>query len=149
MMQSLQINPYKMDTDDGERFAAWGAEVLVKASTEQTGGMFNLLEITSPAGFVTPLHIHYAEDVALYVLEGTLTIYWGDQQKQAVAGSYSFQPRGTPHGFRVTGDARFLYLTVPAGFDGFISAGSLSANESELAGSAARHKIEILGPLPD
>ncbi len=150
-MQSLQINPYKLEADEEKRLTAWGARVLVKASTEQTGGMFNLLEVTGPAGFFTPLHIHYAEDVALYVLKGTLTVYWGDERKKAVAGSYFFQPRGTPHGFRVSGSApaRILYFTVPAGFDGFISTVSRSSNDSELTAIAARHKIEILGPLPE
>jgi hypothetical protein len=38
--------------------------------------MFNLFEFTGPAGFATPLHIHYAEDVAVFVLEGSLTVYW-------------------------------------------------------------------------
>ena len=150
-MHSLQINPYMLECDEGQRLEAWGAGVLVKASTEQTGGMFNLFEVTGPAGFATPLHIHYAEDVAVYVLEGSLTIYWGDESKQAEVGSYFFQPRGTPHGFRVLGDthARVLYLTVPAGFDGFVSTGSRSAGECEPMTTAARHKIEILGPLPE
>jgi len=123
----------------------------VKASTEQTSGAFNVLEITAPAGFATSLHIHYAEDVALYVLEGTLTVYWGDQKRDAAAGSYFFQPRGTPYGFRVTGSApaRILSLAVPAGFDQFIQESSLPAKECDPTTTAARYKIEILGPLPE
>ena len=151
MMQSLQINPYMLQPDEGNKLEAWGAKVVVKAGTEETGDMFNLLEVTAPAGFATPLHIHYAEDVAVYVLEGLLTIYWGDERKEASAGSYFFQARGTPHGFRVMGDsgARVLYLTVPAGFDGFVCAGGQSASDCEPMTTAARYKIEILGPLPD
>ncbi len=150
-MQSLQIKPYMLECDEGQRLEAWGAQVVVKASTEETGGAFNLLEVTGPSGFATPLHIHYAEDVAVYVLEGSLTIYWGEERKEAAAGSYFFQPRGTPHGFRVIGEspARVLYLTVPAGFDGFVVAGSAFADDCEPMSTAARHKIEILGPLPE
>jgi len=68
-----------------------------------------------PADYATPLHIHYAEDVGVYVLEGALTFFWGDEKKEAIAGSYFFQPSGTPHGFRVKGatPARILYMTFP------------------------------------
>ncbi len=150
-MQSLQINPYTLECEEGQRLEAWGARVIVKAGTVETGGSFNLLEVTGPSGFATPLHIHYAEDVAVYVLEGSLAVYWGDQRKEAAAGSYFFQPRGTPHGFRVIGEspARALYLAVPAGFDGFVVAAGASADDCEPVTTAARHKIEILGPLPE
>lgn len=150
-MQSLQINPYMLECDAGQRLESLGALVLVKASTEQTGGMFNLFEVTGPAGFATPLHIHYAEDVAVFVLAGSVTVYWGDKKKQAMPGSYFFQPRGTPHGFRVSGDApaRVLYLTIPAGFDQCVLEGTRPANVSECMTAAARRKIEILGPLPE
>ena len=88
----------------------------------QTGGAFNLFEALCPSDYATPLHIHYAEHVALYVLEGSLAVFWGGEKKHAAAGSYFFQPQGTPHGFRVEGGspARILYVTFPAGFDRFI-----------------------------
>jgi quercetin dioxygenase-like cupin family protein len=123
----------------------------VKANAEQSGGIFNLFEVTCPAGFATSLHIHYAEDVAVFVLEGSLLFYCGDEEKVGPVGSYFFQPRGTPHGFRVSAEApaRFLYLTTPAGFDHYLYEGICSANESESMIAAARHKIEILGPLPE
>lgn len=151
MMTSLQINPYTLECDEGPRLELLGALVLVKASTEQTGGTFNLFEVTAPAGFATPLHIHYAEDVAVFVLEGSLTAYWGDNKKQAMPGSYFFQPRGTPHGFRVSGDTptRVLYLAIPAGFDRCILEGARLASDFECTTAAARYKIEILGPLPE
>lgn|SRR5512142_2548079 len=150
-MQSLQIQPYMLDVDEGQRLEASGTRAIVKASTDETGGAFNLFEITAPVGFASPLHIHYAEDVAVYVLEGCLIIYWGDDRQEAPAGSYFFQPRGTPHGFRVVGDApaRILYLTVPAGFDGFVLAGGRSLDDYQSMTTAARHHIEVLGPLPE
>src|SRR5512140_553481 len=53
---------------------------------------------------------------------GQLTVFWGSQDKDAVPGSFFYQPRGTAHGFRNDGDApaRILYITVPAGFDKFM-----------------------------
>lgn len=145
----LQIKPYLLK-DEGQRFQLLGALVSVKASTEQTGGAFNLFDVVCPIAFATPLHIHYAEDVAVFVMEGTLTFFWGDEKKRACHDSYFFQPRGTPHGFRVEGDApaRILYMTVPAGFDQFVLEGVTSTTNFGVT-AAARHKIEILGPLPE
>ena len=69
-----------------------------------------------------PLQIHYTEDVAVYVLEGALTFFWGSEKREAAVGSFFYQPRGTPHGFRVEGarPAQILYMTMPAGFDRFV-----------------------------
>ncbi len=150
-MASLQIKPYMLQDGEGQGLNSSGARVFVKASTEQTGGAFNLLEVVAPPGFATSLHIHYAEDVTLFVLEGSLTVYWGEQKRCAPVGSYFFQPRGTPYGFRVTSStpARILLLTIPAGLDAFVREQSQAATENECCAAAARHKIEILGPLPD
>ncbi len=148
---SLQIKPYMLKDEDGQKLQSLGALVVVKAASEQTGGTFNVLEIMAPAGFATSLNIHYAEDVALFVLEGRLTIYWGDEVKEADTGSYFFQPRGTPYGFRVSGElpARVLYLTTPGGLDRYVRERGLSPQQVDTTAMAARYKIEILGPLPE
>jgi quercetin dioxygenase-like cupin family protein len=146
---SLQTKPYML-TDGENKFESLGALISIMASAEQTGGVFNLFDILLPLGYETPLHIHYAEDVAIHVLEGTLDIFLGDEKKRAVAGSFFFQPRGTPHGFRVIGTAhaRISYMTVPAGFDEFIIACSKPFSDLEAMMLEARYKIEILGSLP-
>lgn len=146
---ALQIKPY-LSNNEETRVLFLGALVAIKARIEQTDGAFNLFDAICPPDFVTPLHIHYAEDVAVYVLQGTLTFFWGSEKMKGVAGSYFFQPRGTPHGFRVEGStpARILYITVPAGFDQFVIEQQLSVQNSESETDAARYKIEILGPLP-
>jgi quercetin dioxygenase-like cupin family protein len=152
LMKSLHTKPYMLDNEDGQFLQALGASVSIKATSEQTGGVFNLFEVSCPPDYTTPLHIHYTEDVSVYVLEGMLTFFWGsEQKKEAVAGSFFYQPRGTPHGFRVEGNTlvRILYMTVPAGFDRFILEQKLPNPESESEADAARYKIEILGPLPE
>ena len=151
MMQFLQTKPYMLNNEEGQFLQSWGALVSIKATSEQTGNMFNLFEVSCPPDFATQLHIHYTEDVAVYVLEGTLTFFWGNDKKKAIAGSFFYQPRGTPHGFRVEGGtpARILYMTIPAGFDRFVIEHKLPDPESEPERNAARYKIEILGPLPE
>lgn len=151
MMRPLQTKPYMLNDEEGQSLQSLGALVSIKATSEQTGGAFNLFDVSCPPDYATPLHIHYAEDVAVYVLEGALTFFWGSEKKEAVAGSYFFQPRGTPHGFRVEGGtpARILYMTIPAGLDRFVIEHKLPAPKSELETDAARYKIEILGLLPE
>jgi quercetin dioxygenase-like cupin family protein len=151
MMRLLQTEPYSLNDEEGQSLQSLGALVSVKAASEQTGGAFNLFEVSCPPDYATSLHIHYAEDVAVYVLEGALTFFWGNDKREAVAGSYFYQPRGTPHGFRVAGGtpARILYLSFPAGLDQFVIEQERLAPNCESATAAARYKIEILGPLPE
>jgi quercetin dioxygenase-like cupin family protein len=150
-MRPLQTRPYILHNEEGQSLKSLGALVLLKATSEQTGGVFNLLEISCPPGYATPLHIHYAEDVAVYVLEGALTFFWGTEQQAALTGSYFYQPRGIPHGFRVEGrkPARMLYLAVPAGLDRFAIEQEQLAPNAEPGTAAARYQIEVLGPLPE
>ena len=150
-MRSFQTKPYVLDNEEGPFLQALGASVIIKATSEQTDGSFNLFEVACPPDYATPLLIHYTEDVAVYVLEGALTLFWGNEKKKAVAGSYVFQPRGTPHGFRVESCAptRILYMTLPAGFDRFILEHKVPVAQSNSESEAARYKIEILGLLPE
>ena len=96
------------------------------------------------------LRLAEAIDSNIRILEGALDIFWGEERRQAEAGSFFFQPRGMPHGFRVTGTspARILYLTFPAGFDGFVLERSRPITEVEAMASEAQYKIEVLGSLP-
>ena len=147
---SLQTRPYILHNNRA-KMQTLEALVSVLANTEQTDGAFNVFDVICPIGFETQLHIHYSEDVAIYVLEGALDIFWGDEKKHAKVGSFLFQPRGTPHGFRVTGltDAHILYMTFPAGFDKFVIECSKPTGASESRLSEAHFKIEVLGPLPE
>lgn len=146
---SLQPKPYMLNAGN-QRFESLGALVSIMASAEQTGGAFNLFDVLCPIGYETPLHIHYAEDVAIHVLEGALDIFWGEEKMRAQAGSFFFQPRGTPHGFRVLGTmrARISYMTTPAGFDEFVLERGKPITDLEAMMLEARYKLEILGSLP-
>ena len=103
--------PYALAHDEGKRIYPFGELLtVVKASSEQTGGAFNLFDAVCPPGFATPLHIHYAEDVAVFVLEGALTSFWGNDKCEARAGSFLFQPSGTARaGCRSRGRGRTFH----------------------------------------
>jgi quercetin dioxygenase-like cupin family protein len=142
--------------EEGQAVWAFGAQTLIKASAAQTGGAIGLIEQVGSVGVGSPYHVHHGEDEIFFVLEGELTFVSGNQQFTGTAGSYTFLPRGIPHGFKVTGGqpARFFVLTTPAGFEDFILGMSTPAPTTEppdmdkLTTLAAKHQIEILGPLP-
>lgn len=158
-MTSPHGQPITLAPEEGPIFWILDLPGRAKATGEQTGGAFGLVEALCPPGYATPQHIHYLEDEAVYVLAGRLTVFSGSRQVAAVPGSYVYQPRGIAHGFRVQGDApaRILCLTVPASADQSDPPGASrlsplgpAALELEtLADLAARYKIDVLGPLPD
>ena len=94
-------------------------------------------EQLAPRGSGSPLHVHHNEDEWFYVLEGELTIWVdGQDDRRAGAGSFVFGPRDVPHTFIVSSEqARFLLVTEPAGFEGFVRA---LADPGGRAGDPAR-----------
>lgn len=60
------------------------------------------------------LHVHYADDEAWYVLEGTLTFKFIDKQVEVPAGTTVFVPAGVPHTyFEASGPTRYLIILTP------------------------------------
>jgi mannose-6-phosphate isomerase-like protein (cupin superfamily) len=60
------------------------------------------------------LHVHYGDDEAWHVLEGTLTFRLRDKQVEAPAGTTVFVPAGVPHDyFESQGPSRYLTILTP------------------------------------
>ena len=151
----------------GEGEALWwiGMLATIKATAEQTGGQYTLVEILAPEGFASPLHVHHFEDEGFYILEGEMTFYLGGQTIEAQPGSFLFGPKEVPHAFTVdSGPARLLFVLSPAGFEDLVREMGEPAREltippapeappdeaemERMAAIAARHGNEILGPPP-
>jgi|SRR5215204_2340867 quercetin dioxygenase-like cupin family protein len=151
----------------GEGEALWWFGVLatIKATAEQTGRQYSLVEILAPDGYEGVLHVHHFEDEGFYILEGEMTFYVGEQTIKAQPGSFLFGPKDVPHAFRVdSGPARLLFVLSPAGMEAGIRemgepARSLSippqpeappdeAEMERLMAIATRYGGEILGPPP-
>lgn len=93
-----------------------GPRMEVKASAEETGGRFGLIE-SHQVGDV-PLHVHENDDEAFYILEGEYEIRCGDQTFQAGPGTFVYLPHGVPHAQRLRSDtAKKLILIAPGGFE--------------------------------
>jgi quercetin dioxygenase-like cupin family protein len=97
-----------------------GSTAELKIAGEQTGGQWGVVEWHVRAGGEGPIHTHTREDETVYVLEGAITAFVGDQQFDVEAGSYAALPKGLSHGLKVRGDsARLLVALVPAGVEYF------------------------------
>ena len=60
------------------------------------------------------LHVHYSDDEAWHVLEGTLTFKFKDKVVEAPAGSTVFVPAGVPHSYyEAHGPTRYLIILTP------------------------------------
>ena len=60
------------------------------------------------------LHVHYADDEAWHILEGTLTFRFADRQVEAPAGTSVFVPAGVPHDYyEAAGPTRYLIILTP------------------------------------
>ena len=150
---------------EGEAWWWFGGLATIKATGEQTGGRYSLVEILVPEGEGV-LHVHHFEDEGFYILEGEMTFYVGEQTIKAQPGSFLFGPKDVPHAFNVDrGPARLLFVLSPAGLEGLIRemgepARSLSippqpdeppdeAEMEQMMAIAARYGGEILGPPPN
>jgi mannose-6-phosphate isomerase-like protein (cupin superfamily) len=127
-----------------------GARCRILADSEHTGGRYGLVDmIEVPAGDMPPLHVHHAEDEGFLLLDGEFSLFMPGREVVLEPGEFFLAPRGVPHAYRV-GDApaRFLVLSLPGGFEHFVSAvAALDGLTPEaLTAVASAHEIEILGP---
>jgi mannose-6-phosphate isomerase-like protein (cupin superfamily) len=120
---------HKVDPDGGERLHFSGADFVIRASAETTGGAFSITEEIDPLD--TPPHVHTHEDELFYVVEGEHVFQVGDEELEVGPGGLAFAPRGVPHAQRrkVPRQGRTLTMVSPAGFEGFFR--ELSAAEAD------------------
>jgi quercetin dioxygenase-like cupin family protein len=97
-----------------------GSSAELKLEGVQSGDEYAVVEWRVRAGDEPPVHTHTREDETVYVLDGAITAYVGDQRIDVEAGSYAALPKGIPHGLAVRGDeARLLITLAPAGAEYF------------------------------
>ncbi|MDP9300826.1 MAG: cupin domain-containing protein [Actinomycetota bacterium] len=154
-MTELGGGGYVLQPGEGRLIDLGGFSMTVKATNEDTDGMFTLLEAGEPPNFGPPLHIHHAIAEAFYVLEGEYIIFIRDDEFRCPAGSFIFIPAETPHGFRVGNVAsRKLNLYLPASMVGYFDdlSEAMSKGEADpdrLSAIATRHSVEVIGPVPE
>jgi mannose-6-phosphate isomerase-like protein (cupin superfamily) len=102
----------------GFSFTAAALAGRVLGSTENN---FVIAEWQDPGGppgpprLIAPPHVHFNDDEAWYVLEGTLIVRRGDEEVEAKAGAAVLVPRGMPHTYwnPDTKPLRYLLVMTP------------------------------------
>ena len=136
---------------EGERLAAGpAAELVLKATSDDTAGTFFLSESTIAPGFPgPPLHRHETLHDMFYVLEGTLHVRIEDAEHDAGPGTFVCVTPGVAHTFSNAGQApvRFLNFNTPAGFERYMrelgeAARSGPLTQEEIGRIASRHDFQ-------
>ena len=127
-----------------------GSRCRILAASESTGGKYGLVDmIEVAAGDMPPLHVHHTHDEGFLLLEGQLSLFLPDCEIALRPGEFVLAPRGIPHTYQV-GDsaARWLVLSTPAGFEGYVAdvAAFDPVTPEALTATGAVYGIEILGP---
>ena len=113
-MQSIVASP-----TDGARLRVVGDVVRVLASSEQTGGAYEIFELEGPEGSGPPAHAHPWVE-AYVVTEGEADVYIEGEKLKATPGCFFHIPAGTTHGYRIRSKtAKFVVITSPGGASGF------------------------------
>ena len=146
---------YVLQPGEGRLIDLGGFSMSVKATNEETDGMFTLLEADEPPNFGPPMHIHHGIAEAFYVLQGEYIIFIRENEFRCPAGSFIFIPAETPHGFMVGSVAsRKLNLYLPASMLGYFDDLSEAMKKGEadperLFKIANQYAVEVIGPVPE
>ena len=111
---------YKRRTDLESTYAYMGSLMTFLVEGRDTGGQFALMEYQAKPGNEPPPHWHEVEDETLYVLEGEMEAYLGDEVLRIGPGEALFIPHGEPHAWYILSPSfRMLIMTTPAQMDGY------------------------------
>lgn len=113
-----------------------GDNQTVRLTSEDTGGLFALVEQANPPGVGVPSHVHKNEDELYHVLEGSIEFKVQGKSVTATAGTTIFLPRNVPHEFMTVGDApaKTLLMVFPAGAEQmFLELNELPAGPPDMA----------------
>lgn len=135
------LDPILHGSDGGEALWFNNDLLTLKATGEQTGGGFLLVEELARRGKLTPLHTHPVEAESFYILEGEARFHLDGAERTLGPGSFASVPPGLPHAYVITSEvARVLVLITPG--DGPMEAFLRDAGEP-----AAERALPEAGPL--
>lgn len=154
----MTLSPYFSRHDDHQRIRWIGGSTMeMLLDSAATDGRLMILRTDATAGDAAPVHLHGHEDEVFILLEGSMTVWVGDERREVDAGGICFLPRGIPHAYRVTSaTAKVLNICTPGGIEAaFREAGwdlrssapdGWAVNPAAIAQAMAKVSVEILGP---
>lgn len=114
------LHPIVSLPEQGPVLSAYGAHIYFKAKTEQTNGLWSVIEYHLPPSPASPPpHYHKVMQEVFYVLEGALQFTLDGKIIDAPAGTLVMVPPMAVHTFKNALDApaRFLIWFSPGGFE--------------------------------
>ena len=128
---------------DGTKHQVVGDTMRVLAKGGDTGGAFEIFEMTGPRDSGPPAHAHpWTESYS--VIEGTVDILIGDRTVAGSPGCFVQIPAGTFHSYRITSDiARVLIVTSPSGAADFFREIDRETDFEKIVGIALKHGFTL------
>jgi quercetin dioxygenase-like cupin family protein len=140
---------------------AWmsGSTLEILVDSAVSNGRVLIMRSDTARGNGVPVHVHRREDEIFLLLEGALTVWAGDQQRELTACGVAFLPKGVPHTYFVTSEtASILEVIAPGGLEqAFREAGwdrrtpppeGWAPTPDAVATAMAKAGCTILGPPP-
>lgn len=139
----MSIRELILGAADGAKHLVAGDTMRVLATATDTGGAFEVFEMTAPRDSGPPAHAHpWTESYS--VIEGTLDVLVGDKTVSGGPGCFFQIPGGTVHTYRVTSDsARVIIVTSPSGAGEFFREVDRETDFQRIVGIAMRHGFTV------
>ena len=115
--------------------STWYKGILTSglATSEETGGAFDLVHSNMRAGTEPPPHVHSRESEFFYVLDGKLEVYVDSEVFEVGEGEFMFLPMGRPHAFLIrSAEIRMLVQILPGGFVSAVGKMAVPAEKLEI-----------------
>ncbi|MGB9180538.1 MAG: cupin domain-containing protein [Pyrinomonadaceae bacterium] len=150
-MQTTLESAIVVPAEGGAAWSVLGTAMRCKVGSEETDGVYSIVENRVSPQEGPPPHVHHNEDEIFYVVEGEFEIRCGDETFTATKGALAVLPRNVPHAFRNTGasEGKLLVTITPGGFEKFFAEVSsevttMPPDVEKLKGIARKYNVEFL-----
>lgn len=146
--------------DSAGRYVLGGAlDIRILTTSADTEGRYDMVDVYQLPNVATPLHLHTRYEERLNVIEGTCTVWLGEDELQLTAGDFVAIPLGVPHAIKagsrgcrsylVTSPAAFAELIARAGTPSECATSDTAMDVALFTAVAAELGDQILGPPGD
>jgi mannose-6-phosphate isomerase-like protein (cupin superfamily) len=116
------MNAFVVGPNEGQLLGSMGIRIRIVVTSEQTNGLFSMIEMSAPPGFRAPPTLHRHTDIEWHghVLEGTVKMTLDGREVTVPAGGLVFVPRGTSFNWwngSATEPVRWTCTYAPGGFE--------------------------------
>lgn len=115
--------------------------LTILATGKETDGRHDMIEAVQPPHSATPLHLHTRYEERMYVLDGELNVWAGDDQLTLRRGGFYTIGLNVPHMIKAGPEgARAIVVSSPAGFAELLER---TATPAHLANSETKLDTEL------